>query len=177
MTLCGRLSQHAHIYLAVITFPGPDQEPCVIIGNQPEEVAEYAVEIIRRRYGPSLVDPAWLAAHPYPRSRDGHSSQWLDRLVEAADGDPSVTRIGPAPLVKASFARPDVTPETQYEPYPHVIIRKTEWTDGTPLEYRVWNRTDYISHRFHSDTDYLSFMAALAAELGPPRPEEWTPIR
>ncbi|MEU8310328.1 hypothetical protein AB0C84_42840 [Actinomadura sp. NPDC048955] len=176
MTPYGRLTRQNHIHLAVITIPGPVQEPLVVIGNQVEEVAEYVVEIIRRRYGSSLIDPAWLAAHPYPRSRSGKSSWWLDRLVEAADGDLSVTRIGPAPLVRASFARPDVAPETQYEPYSRVIIRKTEWTDGTLLEYRVWTRSDHISHRFDNEADYLSFMAALATELGPPCPEEWTPL-
>ncbi|WP_433463915.1 hypothetical protein [Spirillospora sp. CA-128828] len=128
-----------------------------------------------RHYGDGLVDPVWLAAHPYPRSRTGRSLRWLDWLREACDGDPEVIRVGPAPLVKATIRRPDIAPETEYQPYRNVIIRRSMFTDGELISYRVWNRTASVSNRFTTHSGLRRLLALLAVDLGPPRPEQWGP--
>lgn len=161
----------AHLALVMI----PDRAPIVVMGDKEDFVADYVVEIIRRHYGDDLIDSAWLTAHPYPRSRTGQSTSWLDWLLEVSDNDPDVLRVGPAPLIRASIRRPDVVPETEYQPYPNVFIRRSMFTDGELIGYRVWNRTDTVSDRFTTHDAYRQFLARLAIELGPPRPEQWEP--
>ncbi|MFF5264561.1 hypothetical protein ACFY4C_37030 [Actinomadura viridis] len=170
-----RLADRLATYVAVITIPRPGQVPYVVTGDREDLVADYVGEIIRRQYGDGLVDQAWLAAHPYPRSRTGSSIGWLDRLLEVSDCNPNVIRVGPVPLVEATTRRPDVAPPSEYRPYQGVIIRRSTFTDGELIEYTVWNRTAPVSHRFTTHAAFRCFMALLTAELGRPRPEEWGP--
>lgn len=170
-----QLADHPTTHLAVITIPHHDRVPIVVMGDQKDFVADYAVEIIRRHYDDDLIDPEWLAAHPYPRSRTGGSASWLDRLLEVSGGDPDIVRVGPVPLIKATTRRPDVAPETEYQPYRNVIIRRSMFTDGELIEYKVWNRTSTVSNRFATHGAYRRFLAQLAVGLGPARPERWGP--
>lgn len=170
-----QFANSSSIHLAILGIPRTGQAPYVVMGDREDFVADHAVELLRRHYGDGLADPGWLAAHPYPRSRTGLSVLWLDRLQEVCDRDPEVIRIGPAPLIRATNRRPDIAPETEYQPYRNVVIRRSMFTDGELIHYRVWNRTASVSNHFITHADLRRFLTLLAAELGPPRPEEWGP--
>ncbi|MBO2464997.1 hypothetical protein [Actinomadura violacea] len=170
-----QLADGSSTYLAIVTIPHAGHAPYVVMGDREDFVADHVVELLRRHYGKGLVDPVWLAAHPYPRSQTGQSGRWLDWLWEVRSGDPKVIRIGPAPLVRATIRRPDIALDTEYQPYRDVIVRRSMFTDGELIEYTVWNRTSTVSNRFTTHGAYRRFLAQLAVELGPPRPERWGP--